>query len=114
MEERKEFTSRQYQAKELEEAFHKVEQLNNEELIEFDAKIAHIFPELELVLKYAMWSQYDLLAKINENSDLPNMARGGINVLDIVLQFIEGRKSDYLKRAHDRKEEHDTDIHSPI
>lgn len=99
-----------YSATDLESTFRSIEDLSGTNEKEFSLQVVAALPVLDNVIKWAIWGQYDLLAKFNE--DYSALAKGGINALSVLQEFLRNVVAKYEQQLQDSKGEFDE--HNPI
>lgn len=101
-----------FSIEDLQKTFDKVEGMDPSMREVFCTQIAVNMNILETMIKYSIWQQYEILAKFSPNVRMNDIARGGINALSVMHEFIKE-----LKAEHDEKvaNENETfDPHNPL
>lgn len=99
-----------FSVKNLEETYHRLEDLSGRDEEEFGSRLASVKTIIDDIIKYGIWIQYDLLAKFD--TDYSMLAKGGINFGAVIQDFIHNIMTKYEADLKEKGESFDE--HSPL
>ena len=88
----------------LEKAFRKVEDMDPNMREVFCSQIAANIKVFETIIKYGLWQQYEILGRFSENIRMDDIARGGINALSAIYDFLKQLESEHQEKVIESNE----------
>ena len=87
-----------FSIEDLQKTFDKVEGMDPGMRDVFCSQVSVNMNILETVIKYAIWQQYEILAKFSDNVRMNDIARGGINALSVMHEFIKELDAEHKEK----------------
>lgn len=96
-----------FSIEDLQKTFNKVEDMDPAMRETFCTQVAVSMNILETIIKYGIWQQYEILGKFSPDVRMNDIARGGINALSVMHEFIKELKSEHDEKVANENEEFD-------
>ena len=101
-----------FSVKQLEETFNKIEEMDASTREAFCSEVAASRRVWESIIKYGLWNQYEILGRFSENTRMDDIARGGINALSVIYEFLKNLDTEHQERVIGSNDSYDE--HKPI
>lgn len=101
-----------FSVEQLEKTFQKIEDMDPGMREAYCSEVAGSRKIWESVIKYGMWNQYEILGRFSENARMDDIARGGINALSVIYEFLKTLDAEHQEKVIESDE--DFDKNKPI